>query len=822
MPNLKPKLVSDDPSLKDKKSIWKWKPLKALSHVRHRSFNCGFTLEVHTIEGLPSEFNGLSLIIHWKRRDGEAVTRAIKVVEGIAEFGEKLIHTCSVYGSRKGPRHSAKYEAKHFLLYAVAPENPTLDLGKHRVDLTRLLPLTLEELEGEKSSGTWTTSFKLSGNANGAVMNVSFGYVVLGDNAAPNNKNVLKLLESRSAGRSYTNHGDGNGSIQGTGGFPLNLNSAKSDPGDGNHPIQRTGSSPSNQNPSVTSQSVDDVKVLCEVSPTRMSEFSSSVKTLYQKFDDEMSNSVLDDNCEVATSDDDDVEPVKPASSSLLDLSTGISDDENENAEFSVVDKGIESSEEKPGLDQNCDKFVDQPVVGSPDLTMSYSHIQGDAQEEPHFIRDEVVVDDLSSEQEMCTKESLLDDLESVLGHVTNLEREALDSPEDKSELSDWENEVQDKPSGMAQSNLDDLVDSVTSQKKVLDTSEARKETGGQEIEVEDKPKGMPQSNLDDLVDSVADEFLSMLGLGDSPISSGSDAEPESPRERLLREFQKEVEASWCSLFGFYVDEEVVAYCKENDAVECNYHTPIVSCWEDFSQNSDILPVVEPESPEIRAKVILEYPKIRAKVMEDMETEALMEEWGLDEKAFGSSPPNGSGGCGSPMNPSPREPSPLPQIVDSLGSFIQTKTGGFLHSMNPTLFNNAKSGGSLIMQVSSPIVVPAELGSGVMEILQNLASVGLEQLSMQANKLMPLEEISGKTVQQIAWEAANIEASKRLVTSDPLFSPTLVLIILLPSVEISFLPFHALGMICFRIRQEMAMSYLQGRKGLMEILLANN
>ncbi|KAJ8438333.1 hypothetical protein Cgig2_013381 [Carnegiea gigantea] len=764
MPNLKPKHGSDDPSLKDKKSIWKWKPLKALSQVRSRRFNCGFTLEVHTVEGLPSEFNGLSLLIHWKRRDGEVVTRPIKVVEGIAEFGEKLIHTCSVYGSRKGPRHSAKYEAKHFLLYAVVHENPKLDLGKHRVDLTRLLPLTLEELEGEKSSGTWTTSFNLLGNANGAVMNVSFGYVVLGDNVAPNNKNVLKLLESRSAGRNNTksNPGDGNGSMQSTGSSPTNPSNTKSDSGDGNHSIQRTGSFPSNQKPSIASQSVNDVKVLCEVFPARMSEFSSSVDTLYQKFDDEMSNSVVDDKCEFATSDDDDIEPLKPASISSLDLSMGISDDENDHTEFSVIDKGIESLEEKPGLDQNGGTFVDQPLVGSPGLTVSCSCIQGDAQEEPHFIRDEGIVDDLSSKQEeMCTKESLLEDLESVLGHVTNLENEVLDSPEDRSALSDWENEVEDKPNGVVQSNLDDLAESVPSQKKAFEASEARRESSDQEIEVEDEPKGMLQSNLDDLVDSIADEFLSMLALGDSPISFGSDAEPESPRERLLREFQKEAEASGCSLFGFDIDEEVVADYEEYDAVDCNFHAPTVSCWGEFSQDSDIFSVVEPESPEIRAKVISEYPKIRAKVMEDLETEALLQEWGLDGKAFESSPPNSAGGYGSPMSPSPKEPSPLPPLGEGLGSFIKTKTGGFLRSMNPVLFSNAKSGGSLIMQVSSPVVVPAELGSGVMEILQNLASVGLERLSIQANKLMPLEEISGKTMQQIAWEAANIEASKR-------------------------------------------------------------
>ncbi|KAK7273675.1 hypothetical protein RIF29_14733 [Crotalaria pallida] len=82
-----------------------------------------------------------------------------------------LTCTCSISGSRSGHHNSAKYEAKHFFLFTSMVGAPELDLGKHRVDLTRLLPLTLEELEEENSSGTWTTSFRLSGAAKGATMN---------------------------------------------------------------------------------------------------------------------------------------------------------------------------------------------------------------------------------------------------------------------------------------------------------------------------------------------------------------------------------------------------------------------------------------------------------------------------------------------------------------------------------------------------------------------------------------------------------------------------------------------------------------------------
>ena len=152
LPKSKSKLKNnnEDPSRKDKKSIWNWKPLKALSNVRNRRLACCFSRQVHSIESLPVSFNDLSLSVHWKRRDGSLMTCPSKVFDGTAEFEEKLTHTCSVYGSRSGPHHSAKYEAKHFLLYASVFGTPDLDLGKHRVDLTRLLPLTLEELKEEK------------------------------------------------------------------------------------------------------------------------------------------------------------------------------------------------------------------------------------------------------------------------------------------------------------------------------------------------------------------------------------------------------------------------------------------------------------------------------------------------------------------------------------------------------------------------------------------------------------------------------------------------------------------------------------------------
>lgn len=670
MPNPISKHSSDGQSTKDKKSFWSWKPLKAFSHVRNRRFNCCFSLEVHTIEGLPSKFNDSNICVHWKRRDGEVVTRPIKVIEGVAEFEEKLTHTCSVYGSRSGPHHSAKYEAKHFLLYAAVYGNPKLDIGKHRVDLTRLLPLTLEELEDEKSSATWTTSFKLSGEAKGGIMNVSFGYLVLGDGAAPNNKNVLQLLDSKATTKSF----------------------AKSNQGDGKGLMRRAGSLPANLKSSTTSHSMDDVKVLHEVPPIRMSDLSSSVNTLYQKFDQENSDSLVEDKCEIEVPSHNG-KPLKSSHCPPDPYQESMSNDEN--LEFSFIEKGTESLDEKSTLVEDGTKVGGDQEVLSYDRPVFCSDAGVFSQEEADFKRDEVAIHDCeTAETNMCTKESLLEDPESVLSNVAELEKEGLDTPEAKSESSDQEDQNEDKPNMM-----------------------------------------MPSVSLDDVADTVADEFLSMLGAEDSSFSIDSEAEPESPRERLLREFEKEAATSGCSLFGFGIDEE--------DLADYDYDAPSISGWEEYYEDSDFLAVDQNE-----------YPKIRAKVMEDLETQELMQEWGLDDMAFESSPPNARIGFGSPIDLPPEKPQQLPSLGEGLGPFTQTKTGGFLRSMNPNLFADAKSGGSLIMQVSNPVVVPAELGSGVMDVLQHLASVGLEKLSMQANKLMPLEDITGRTMQQIAWEAA--------------------------------------------------------------------
>ena len=208
-----------------------------------------------------------------------------------------------------------------------------------------------------------------------------------------------------------------------------------------------------------------------------------------------------------------------------------------------------------------------------------------------------------------------------------------------------------------------------------------------------------------------------------------------------MREFENEALASGDFILDFDARGEE----------EIGSTTPDPCCgdsYEDFAFSSGILPSKEEKMESLSLK-----NRRKVKMLENLETEALMREWSLDEKAFQSFPRVQTDGFGSPSVLSP-ERGELPPLGDGFGHFIPTKDGGVLRCMNPSLFRNCKNVGHLVMQVSRAAVFPPRLGTDVMEILQNLASLGIENLALQVNKLMPLEDITGKTLQQIALEAA--------------------------------------------------------------------
>ncbi|KAM7460401.1 hypothetical protein LguiB_036239 [Lonicera macranthoides] len=238
------------------------------------------------------------------------------------------------------------------------------------------------------------------------------------------------------------------------------------------------------------------------------------------------------------------------------------------------------------------------------------------------------------------------------------------------------------------------------------------------------------------LLESSIDKkkFLKQESFEQSQMDMDFNSEPDSPRKRLLRQFEKDYIASGNPIFNF---EEAEPVEMEFTSAASTRYT-FGDCTEDFDFQS-----AEKESDRVSQSL---RSRKDAKILENLETQALMQQWGLNEKAFQYSPQTSSGGFGSPICVYPEEPPELTIIGKGLGPIVQTKGGGFLRSMSPLLFKNAKNGESLIMQVSCPVVLPKAMGSSGIEILQCWALVGIEKMSMQINDLMPLDDITGKTI----------------------------------------------------------------------------
>ncbi|KAH7523851.1 hypothetical protein FEM48_Zijuj06G0055900 [Ziziphus jujuba var. spinosa] len=681
---------------KDKKlsSLWSWKkPLKALSHIGNQKLDCFFCLHVHSIEGLPANFDSFSLRVHWKRKNEVLSTGSSRVLRGMVEFEETLVHQCSVYGSRTGPNHSMKYDSKLCLIYASIIGAPELDIGKQWVDLTSLLPLTWEELEGEKSRGKWTTSFKLSGKAKGASLNVSFGFWVTQDKLVKMSGNLnFSELVNMVQGRSTTKE------------YDVDLN-----PSNCNEMIQRVRSIPGSVHNSST-----DVKFCHDILLRKGLELSKSITFLYQKLDE-------GSLCCSEDADSQHMKHVKPEVDRDFVFAEGIEEYDSDITEFTITEVGTEICESvqlASPLNQCTGRTNDESAIEVINADEIIQDCDIDVDKEPIFISKDGSFDDFefkvmmdNSKHEtnsICTENLTLEEVEPAFNGQSISGSAEVDISVSTKEYIEQENHIEMKSNDKANKPL----------KRSL--------------------------SLDDADESVASEFLNMLGMEHDSFDMRSDGDPESPRECLLRQFEKEALASGNFLFDFDADEEQSDFaCTVTP--KCGFM--------DYSEDSNLSLILH--ATEEEDKRVSELLKRRnAKILEDLETEALMQEWGLNEKDFQNSPRSFSGGFGSPIELLPEEPCQLPPLEEGFGPSVQMKHGGFLRSMNPLIFRNAKNGGNLVFQVSSPVVLPAKMGYNVMEILQHLALVGAEKMYMQINKLMPLEDITGKTIKQVSQNAA--------------------------------------------------------------------
>ncbi|KAL1189096.1 Protein PLASTID MOVEMENT IMPAIRED 1-RELATED 1 [Cardamine amara subsp. amara] len=739
---------------KEKKSFWNW-PLRALSHVRNRRFNCCFSAQVHSVDGLPPIFQDLSLTVHWKRRDESLSTRPAKVLNGRADFKDKLTHTCSVYGSRSGPHHSAKYEAKHFLLYVSLVGSPEVDLGKHRMDLTRLLPLTLEELQDEKSSGKWSTTFQLTGKASGATLSMSFGYTVVGDtrNPASSGSSIQNFRSSSNIKQTSNNTG------------LTRTISAKSTLGNGKSASRRYDHGIVNKEPHPLSQNMEEIKDLHEIMPVAQSDLASSVNILYQKLDEEKVDPAAESQFEfdVVTKH---IEPVESISREKEAANTHQSGEPFVNGnEIDVPFEEINKANEVPtaGSEEVSTENLspDEPLVNRNDADVPFEELMkvgaiptagsNEVGTENLPLEEPVVngneTDVLFEELKKAGKAIVAENEEDVETGTDNLpiEEENEVSPKDTENVVPQDDEeVVNNGRDLKEIIMKDLESALKSVEMLEDEEDLENQGDGDTCFITPIKEAAASSSRD-VADSVASEFLDMLGIEHSPFGLSSESEPESPRERLLREFEMETLAAG-SLFGFTIEaDDPQMECDENFSKE--YESDFEECFDLDSLIHDI-----EEEYQLEAQARVSEP--RAKMLEDLETESLMREWGMNENTFQNSPPHNGRNVFHPADFPVKEPFDLPPLGDGLGPVVQTKNGGFLRSMNPLLFRNSKAGGSLVMQVSTPVVVPAEMGSGIMEILQKLATTGIEKLSMQANKVMPLDDITGKTMEEVLWETS--------------------------------------------------------------------
>ncbi|KAI5059581.1 hypothetical protein GOP47_0025900 [Adiantum capillus-veneris] len=158
-----------------RKTLWSWRPLRAFSHMllgSHSRLNALFSLQVHRIESLPAPMNGLSLMVVWIRKHHYLQATPSRVVDGIAVFGETLQYQCTIFSTHSS-KNIIRYDAKPCTLSIMTTGLNNLELAKHHVDLSSLLP------EGDLiTSRPWDSShdatYELLGMAKGGALIVTF------------------------------------------------------------------------------------------------------------------------------------------------------------------------------------------------------------------------------------------------------------------------------------------------------------------------------------------------------------------------------------------------------------------------------------------------------------------------------------------------------------------------------------------------------------------------------------------------------------------------------------------------------------------------
>ncbi|KAJ6411857.1 hypothetical protein OIU84_005011 [Salix udensis] len=115
------KKLGDRYSSAERKGIWNWKPIRAISHIGMQKLSCLFSVEVVAVQGLPASMNGLRLSVCVRKKeakDGAVNTMPSRVSQGAADFEETLFIKCHVYCT-PGNGKQLKFEQRPFLYLCV-------------------------------------------------------------------------------------------------------------------------------------------------------------------------------------------------------------------------------------------------------------------------------------------------------------------------------------------------------------------------------------------------------------------------------------------------------------------------------------------------------------------------------------------------------------------------------------------------------------------------------------------------------------------------------------------------------------------------------
>ncbi|XVE75561.1 hypothetical protein DITRI_Ditri12bG0103400 [Diplodiscus trichospermus] len=200
--------LEEKPVSSEKKGIWNWKPIRALSHMRMQKLSCLLSVEVVTAQGLPASMNGLRLSVCVRKKetkDGAVNTMPSRVTQGAADFEETLFIRCHVYCSN-GNGKQLKFEPRPFWIYLFAVDAVELDFGKNSVDLSQLIQESVEKSYEGTRVRQWDMSFNLSGKAKGGELIVKLGFQIMekdGGIGIYNQAEELKSSKSKTFSSSF-------------------------------------------------------------------------------------------------------------------------------------------------------------------------------------------------------------------------------------------------------------------------------------------------------------------------------------------------------------------------------------------------------------------------------------------------------------------------------------------------------------------------------------------------------------------------------------------------------------------------------------------